>query len=462
MNSFLRRGFCSCVRTDLLTQAYDMNFLSNQKICLVILMLCVLLPRSNAQWTRIGLTDRNVYSLWAKGDTLLAGGSGGWISRSVDSGVNWVPTTTNMHIKNIVLTFLDTNGIIYAGAGYSTFDTCAGCGGVYRSTDRGMNWQAINAGFPVSGVGVSTVFRFANRLLAGTGIGLYGSPVDNIAWVRDSTLPEEFSIESSTIANSEEVYLGSSFSGIYRSTGTSGWLAFSHGLPRYRDSTYYTIGAMITVGDTIYSAVWEAGAYLRYNSLSGWKKVSSGLIGVENLSIGSFVSYNRYIFASTTPKVYYLERGDSLWKDFSHGLNLPFPGSSISVIRRNSNNLFAAVAGFGVSGVWRRPLSEILSVPEEKLFFPKHFTLEQNYPNPFNATTRIRFSIPYNPPSAESFATLRVYDISGRAVSTLVQAYLAPGAYSINFDGDNLASGVYICRLATGRSNSTRKLLLIR
>ncbi|MBS1492128.1 MAG: T9SS type A sorting domain-containing protein [Bacteroidetes bacterium] len=70
------------------------------------------------------------------------------------------------------------------------------------------------------------------------------------------------------------------------------------------------------------------------------------------------------------------------------------------------------------------------------------FSLSQNYPNPFNPKTTIRFSLP-----SEGFAKLIVYDINGREVSTLVNENLTNGVYDKNFDGANLASGIYFYKL---------------
>ena len=75
---------------------------------------------------------------------------------------------------------------------------------------------------------------------------------------------------------------------------------------------------------------------------------------------------------------------------------------------------------------------------------PKSYAMYQNYPNPFNPTIVIMYQLPTN-----SFVTLKVYDIIGREVSTLVNEQKSMGQYEVTFDGSNLASGVYsiACRL---------------
>ena len=97
---------------------------------------------------------------------------------------------------------------------------------------------------------------------------------------------------------------------------------------------------------------------------------------------------------------------------------------------------------------------------------PREFSLSQNYPNPFNPTTTIRFTIPvgtYGPASpAGRHTSLRVYDVLGREVRTLVNEEMKAGSYEATFDASGLASGMYFYRLQAGEFVSTKKLLLLR
>lgn len=87
----------------------------------------------------------------------------------------------------------------------------------------------------------------------------------------------------------------------------------------------------------------------------------------------------------------------------------------------------------------------------------KEFKLNQNYPNPFNPTTKIEFSIPKS-----NYVDLRVYDILGREVKTLLSEQLNPGEYEIEFDAKNLASGMYYYRLQSGDNVSVKKMTLVK
>jgi predicted extracellular nuclease len=88
---------------------------------------------------------------------------------------------------------------------------------------------------------------------------------------------------------------------------------------------------------------------------------------------------------------------------------------------------------------------------------PVAFGLEQNYPNPFNPSTNIRYELPTG-----AAVSLRVYDLLGREVATLVNETQAPGRYTVRFDGSSLSSGIYFTRLQAGTFVTMRKMLLVK
>lgn len=89
---------------------------------------------------------------------------------------------------------------------------------------------------------------------------------------------------------------------------------------------------------------------------------------------------------------------------------------------------------------------------------PDGYTLYQNYPNPFNPTTVISYSIPQ-----QDYVTLKIFDLLGNEIQTLVDKYQTSGQHKIHFNGEKLASGVYVYCLITGNNFITsRKLLLLK
>jgi plastocyanin len=108
---------------------------------------------------------------------------------------------------------------------------------------------------------------------------------------------------------------------------------------------------------------------------------------------------------------------------------------------------------FGMTGVINTQATGIKQIET----VVSKFELNQNYPNPFNPTTIINFNIPQ-----KSFVTLKLYDISGREIGTLVNSELNNGGYSVDFNGSNYASGIYIYKLQAGNFTDVKKMTLIK
>jgi len=97
------------------------------------------------------------------------------------------------------------------------------------------------------------------------------------------------------------------------------------------------------------------------------------------------------------------------------------------------------------------------SVRTGDLNIPERCTLEQNYPNPFNPTTVIGYQL-----SVVTHVTLKVYDVLGRSVATLVNEKQGAGTHVATFDGSRLSSGVYFYRLQAGAFTDVKKLMLMK
>ncbi len=88
---------------------------------------------------------------------------------------------------------------------------------------------------------------------------------------------------------------------------------------------------------------------------------------------------------------------------------------------------------------------------------PEQFILHQNYPNPFNPSTVIKYSLP-----ASSFVTLRIYNLEGKEIATLVKEAQQPGEYQITWNADQVPSGMYFYRVDIGTTRMTKKMLIVR
>jgi hypothetical protein len=183
-----------------------------------------------------------------------------------------------------------------------------------------------------------------------------------------------------------------------------------------------TITSAITSNDSILFAAFKGyegsfeGLYLSYDEGNNWKGINTPFInGIEGLMLQPIIT--------------------SLWI--------------------YDNYLFAGTNSFGI---WKVSLSDIVTgIGKKTNEIPSEFILNQNYPNPFNPTTVIEYQLPKS-----GFVTLKVYDILGREVRTLVNGYKTPGKYSVSFDASNLSSGAYFYRLKSNSFSSIKKMLLIR
>jgi len=100
---------------------------------------------------------------------------------------------------------------------------------------------------------------------------------------------------------------------------------------------------------------------------------------------------------------------------------------------------------------------KLTDIDDNKENFLNNFELQQNYPNPFNPSTSIQYAI-----ASRQFVTLKVYDVLGKEIATLVNEEKPSGHYEINFNASNLASGIYYYQLRAGEFVETKKMLLLK
>lgn len=143
------------------------------------------------------------------------------------------------------------------------------------------------------------------------------------------------------------------------------------------------------------------------------------------------------------------------WKAYNI-FNSGIAGNSINSIDidKLGNKWIATETGlsaFNEAGV------NLTDIKPNKQVVPGHFSLEQNYPNPFNPSTKISYTIPEG-----KFVRLKIYDMLGKEISTLVDEYKEAGSYTLQFDASLLPSGVYIYRIQAGEFIYSRKLMLLK
>jgi hypothetical protein len=146
----------------------------------------------------------------------------------------------------------------------------------------------------------------------------------------------------------------------------------------------------------------------------------------------------------------------NIWQTIGH---LPGKGTTTNTTDYyfNDDNLIPAVYNYRIKQIDYDGSAEYSQAIDADLTTPTIFTLEQNYPNPFNPSTRITYSIPKS-----SFVTLKVYDILGNEIGTLVNQTQEAGNYNISFNAENLSNGIYIYSLNADNFTDVKKMILMK
>ena len=110
-----------------------------------------------------------------------------------------------------------------------------------------------------------------------------------------------------------------------------------------------------------------------------------------------------------------------------------------------------------INYVLNNKFDEQTGIEDSEIEAPSDYILFQNYPNPFNPVTTIKYALPNN-----SLVTLKVYDILGREVVTLVNEEKRAGVYEIEFIGSHLSSGIYFYKINAGDFKDVKRLLLLK
>jgi hypothetical protein len=411
-------------------------------------------------------THTDITSLSNNGNKIFAGTRRGvWCSS--DNGVSWEATNNGFIIPQ-VLSIVNCENNVIAATNY----------GIYFSSDNGNNWITSNDsnGWGTSLSGVSTLSFSGNNMVAETVTGIFISSDNGTNWNAVNGWPGGNLLAISVSGNN--IFAGTT-GGIYLSTNNgSSWNLINNGLP---DKSVYTYAIS---GNNFLAGYYDGdGVYLSTNNGSSWNKVlasprvtslavsgnnifagtSGGVYlstdnGLNWIAVGDIDFVDAFVFSgnnifAANGGVYLSTNDGSSWIAVNDGFPARRQIYTVSII---ANDIYAGA--FEGSGVWRRPLSEMITdVRDKQNNMPTHFALEQNYPNPFNPVTTISFSLP-----SKSFVSLKVFDLIGREVATLVNEELSSGTHSRQWNAAALPSGIYFYQLQAGNFTETRKLVLLR
>jgi photosystem II stability/assembly factor-like uncharacterized protein len=423
---------------------------------ILLLLLATQWQNATAQWVKI-TPDSSVYqySLFTKSDTLFLAAIDGntyelKIYRGGNNGTTWQRLTTGL--PPIGLPFYT---IANCNASFISITQPQTSASIYRSINGGESWSVVNGnGLPVNFGGYFT--QTATAVLVGGASQFYRTTNNGDNW---TVVNVPTSVEAMA-ASGNSLYVANYSGGIYRSTNNGDtWSqfvtteAFKEQVTDVRQ--YTAMGAteqyvFLSLQATI-SNVTSNYIYRMTTTGMNWTQVTAGL--PVNTNAGEYVFSGNTVFislyrsGSPVGGVYYSTNQGTNWVGWNTGWPLPNVGS----LAVNESYLFA-----GGLDIWRRPLTQ-LAVKEEIPTKPTSFALEQNYPNPFNPSTVIGYQL-----AVSSQTTLKVYDVLGREVATLVNERQAAGNHDVKFDASKLTSGIYFYRLTVGGYTQTKKMLLVK
>jgi hypothetical protein len=222
---------------------------------------------------------------------------------------------------------------------------------------------------------------------------------------------------------------------------------------------------------------WSPGIRVNKDPVNNGKIQYFPSIDVDSTGAVNILYYDDRNTSSDSAEVY-LSRskdGGSTWTEFlvsSHRFKpKPIPGGAAGyqgdhiTLQSSGNKLYAMWMDdySGLYQVWLAPIDiSTIGIRNITTEIPDKFNLQQNYPNPFNPSTKIKFDLPLRRGVGGMIVSLKIYNITGREISTLVNENLQAGSYEVTFDGANMPSGVYFYRLTTDNYSQSKKMTLIK
>lgn len=444
-------------------------------------------------------------------DNLVLGNDGG-INFSNDAGVNWGP-----HIQIPATQFYEigldaNNSLAYYGG---TQDN-----GTNRTLDGGLNnWQHIYGG---DGFYVIVDFNNSNIIYAESQFGNLGKSTNGGNNFFDATnginSGEPTNWDTPVVMdpnNSTVLYYGTNY--LYRTTnGAGSWSKVSPELTDYsggRLGTITTIAVAPSNSDVIYVGTDDSHIWVSPDNAANWIEISDGLpirwvtrVAVdptnENIVYATFNGLKwkdpqPHVFRSTdmgatwsdisgnlpdapvnafavdnlNPQKIYLGSDVGMYFSFNSGQSWYVLGEGLPVLPVGDIEIHAStnelVAGTYGRSMYKIDLDLVSDIESDSEILPENFILEQNYPNPFNPTTKIKFSIPNIGTQRAVSVQLKVYDVLGNEIATLINEEKSAGNYEVEFSshsgaGRNLPSGIYFYSLAAGNYSETKKMLLLK
>jgi len=406
-----------------------------KKIIMILFFLAALPLNLYPQWTQLSIpTSNDLYSVFFNNATTgyVSGSLNGNVIKTTDGGTTWAFFSADTTSTFYDMYFSDLQTGVIGGSSKQ----------IYLTTNGGENWNLTTSG---SGTVYSIAFKYPVKYAASSSPTLIDKSTDGgNSWV-------------SITPPTTETLKGCWFIG-----NTLGWVCGSNG------TLWKTIDGCVTWISQQQDSSYNFEKLCFYNFTTGFVVGSGGVMLKTTDSGESWSNEN----TETTNTLYDVTLyGTTLgWAVGENGIilktwdggdnwyaqNTPTSNTLYAIQMSGSNNGYIVGSG-GVVLRTNNGGGPPIGVISNKNEIPDNYALMQNYPNPFNPNTIIKYLLPKS-----SFVTLTVYDNIGNEITKLVNASQSAGYYEIDFNGENLGSGIYFYKITADNFTASRKMVLIK
>jgi photosystem II stability/assembly factor-like uncharacterized protein len=389
-----------------------------------------------------GLTTA-LYSVSAVDNNIAwISGASGKVLRTTNSGALWTSVGGNIPTTAALYNIFGLNANV---AIVLTSPSAGGSVTIYKTSNGGTNWATVYTLTAAGAFGDALWMTDANNAY------YYGDPVGGNWHLLKSTNGGDNWTTWATVAttaagwNNGMFFLGNSV----WFGGNSSFMMYSSNLGvNWSQQTTPTANSyVIWFNNFLNGLSGNVSLFQTTNGGLNWATLTSPI--TTNVSGVCGIGQEWWACPQTT-SVHYTSNNGTAW---STAYTAP-AGNFYHLSRARNGYVVWGVRSNGGIARFGGPLTGIIPVENQT---PTSYNLSQNYPNPFNPVTKINFDIP-----KQGLVTLKIYDVLGRLVTTLVDEVKNAGSYSVDFNAEKLSSGTYFYKLESGDFVTTKKMTLIK
>ncbi len=431
---------------------------------MIKLLLILLITFSHSIFSQSWVSAGNIVNPGVRPSISVSGINSAWIAdgslnspkifRTTNGGISWLTVPVSGINNEIYCIWALNDNTAFAGEGYVN-----GNANLFKTTNAGLNWVSSLTTSSNGGYFNGLAFTKINGNLFALAIAerIYRSQNAGNNWIEINP-----GVNGVSNAQNSLMIIDNEFYGFGMNNGSA----------RIRLTTNNS-GSWITQQISVSGSYTSAIAF-HSNKLFGVAATSTSLSMISrttdggntwnNVDIGSGVTGTCYfVWVPSTPVVYILGSNGGIKRSTNNGLTwvtTPTPGVT-NLTHFDFIQSANVVYGYAVSSNGNViKLTDTLGILTGVITnnnIPSDFSLSQNYPNPFNPVTAINYSIAEN-----VNVKISVFDILGRQIAIPVNEFKNAGNYEVNFNAENLGSGIYYYRIEAGSFTDTKKMILIK